>query len=128
MAIATARSHGQRTLCLSRGFYGKAAPLAITTDITMRDPLGRMLVLLLVATAVSLLGSGLWAQLGERPGNSQDNPIDVPKDLSGLSIKNPRVRVVHTNDPSLAGGSLYLQQADPWLGYKIGWSLTQREF
>jgi hypothetical protein len=70
----------------------------------------------------------LSAQLGERPGNSLDNPIDIPHDLSGLSIKNPRIRIVHTTDPTKAGGSMYLQQVDPFLGYKWGWSLTQREF
>jgi hypothetical protein len=68
------------------------------------------------------------AQLSERPGNSLDNPVDSPRDLSGLSIKNPRVRVVHTTDPSKAGGSMYLQQMDPWLGYQWGRSLTQRNF
>src|SRR5262245_27066666 len=68
------------------------------------------------------------AQLQERPGCSFDNPIDVPRDLSGCSIKIPRIRVVHTTDPAKAGGSMYLQQVDPWLGYKWGWSLTQREF
>jgi hypothetical protein len=57
-----------------------------------------------------------------------DNPIDVPRDLSGLSIKNPRVRVVHTTDPAREGGSMYLQQADPWLGYQWGRSLFQRNF
>jgi hypothetical protein len=72
--------------------------------------------------------SQLLAQLGERPGNSLDNPIDTPRDLSGLSIKIPRIRIVHTTDPNKAGGSMYLQQVDPWLGYKWGWSLTQREF
>ncbi|HEV3205004.1 MAG TPA: di-heme oxidoredictase family protein [Gemmataceae bacterium] len=71
---------------------------------------------------------GLRAQQTERPGNSLDHPIDVPRDLSGLSIKNPRVRVVHTTDPSRAGGSMYLQQVDPWLGYQWGRSLTQRNF
>ena len=70
----------------------------------------------------------LTAQLGERPGNSLDNPIDTPRDLSGCSIKNPRVRIVHTTDPAKPGGSMYLQQVDPFLGYKWGWSLTQREF
>jgi Di-haem oxidoreductase, putative peroxidase len=70
----------------------------------------------------------LPAQLGERPGNSLDDPIDFPRDLSGLSIKNPRIRIVHTTDPNKAGGSFYLQEVDPWLGYKWGWSLTQREF
>src|SRR5262245_25560723 len=68
------------------------------------------------------------AQLGERPGNSLDNPIDTPRDLSGLSIKNPRVRIVHTTDPNQAGGSMYLQQVDPWLGYQLGRTLTQRNF
>ena len=68
------------------------------------------------------------AQLGERPGTSRDNPLDMPCDLTGLSIKNPRVRVVHTIDPRKRGGSMYLQVVDPWLGYRWGWSLTQREF
>jgi hypothetical protein len=68
------------------------------------------------------------AQLQERPGCSFDNPIDMPRDLSGCSIKIPRIRVVHTIDASKAGGSMYLQEVDPWLGYRWGWSLTQREF
>src|SRR3954451_17142530 len=70
----------------------------------------------------------LRGQQSERPGHSLDNPIDTPRDLSGLSIKNPRVRVVHTTNPDLAGGSMYLQQVDPWLGYMWGKSLTQRNF
>ena len=69
-----------------------------------------------------------FAQLSERPGTTLDNPIDMPRDLSGLSIKNPRVRVVHTTDPHLEGGSMYLQQVDPWLGYLWGKSLFQRNF
>ncbi len=68
------------------------------------------------------------AQQTERPGNSLDNPIDVPRDLSGLSIKTPRIRVVHTTDPWQEGGSMYLQEVDPWLGYKWGKDLTQRNF
>jgi hypothetical protein len=67
-------------------------------------------------------------QQTERPGCSVDHPIDVPRDLSGLSIKIPRVRVVHTTDPALAGGSMYLQQVDPWLGYQWGRTLFQRSF
>ena len=46
-------------------------------------------------------------------------PIDVPRDLSGLSIKTPRVRIVHTTDPHFAGGSMYLQEVDPWLGHVL---------
>jgi hypothetical protein len=80
--------------------------------------------------AAFCIGHALFvrAQQTERPGTSMDNPIDVPKDLSGLSIKNPRVRVVHTTDPSREGGSMYLQQVDPWLGYQWGRSLFQRNF
>lgn len=80
--------------------------------------------------ATLYLGQTVWvrAQLAERPGNSLDNPIDTPRDLSGLSIKNPRIRVVHTTDPHQEGGSMYLQQVDPWLGYQWGRSLTQRNF
>lgn len=68
------------------------------------------------------------AQQTERPGNSLDNPIDVPRDLAGLSIKTPRIRVVHTTDPWQEGGSMYLQEVDPWLGYMWGKNLTQRNF
>src|SRR5262249_46090655 len=68
------------------------------------------------------------AQQTERPGNSMDNPIDTPKDLSGLSIKAPRIRVVHTTDADKEGGSMYLQQVDPWLGYQWGRSLFQRNW
>ncbi|MBX9681952.1 MAG: hypothetical protein K2X38_24610 [Gemmataceae bacterium] len=68
------------------------------------------------------------AQQSERPGNSIDPPIEMPHDLSGLSIKNPRIRIVHTTDPDLEGGSMYLQQVDPFLCYQWGRSLSQRNF
>lgn len=73
-------------------------------------------------------GVRLSGQLTERGGNSLDDPIDYPHDLSGMSVKIPRIRIVHTTDPNKPGGSMYLQQVDPFLGYKWGWSLTQREF
>ena len=80
--------------------------------------------------AASFLGSYFWlrAQQTERPGCWRDDPDDMPRDLSGLSIKNPRIRVVHTTDPARAGGSMYLQQVDPWLGYQWGRSMFQRNF
>jgi hypothetical protein len=74
-----------------------------------------------------LLGTA-QAQLTERPGGSEDNPIDTPRDLSGLSLKNPRIRILHTTDASLPGGSMWLQERDPWLAYQWGRSLFQREF
>src|SRR5438477_234110 len=55
-------------------------------------------------------------------------PRAFPDAWPGLAIKTPRVRVVHTTDPGQPGGSMYLQQADPWLGYQWGRNLTQREF
>ena len=81
-----------------------------------------------MATAYGMHQWMLHAQQTERPGNSLDNPIDMPRDLSGLSIKTPRIRIVHTTDPWQEGGSMYLQQVDPWLGYKWGKDLTQRNF
>ncbi len=81
----------------------------------------------------ALLGSLLaaataCAQLSERPGGMADNPIDSPRDLSGLSIKEPRVKIIHTTDPALEGGSMWLQQRDPWLAWQWGRHLFQREF
>jgi len=86
------------------------------------------LLLLLALFTLALLVPRALAQLSERPGNSLDDPIEFPHDLTGLSIKTPRVRVVHTTDPAQPGGSSYLQQVDPWLGYQWGRDLTQREF
>jgi hypothetical protein len=90
-----------------------------------------VLVGFILGTLATTVGSGLLdvlAQQTERPGNSRDNPVDVPRDLGGLSLKNPRIRIVHTTDPNKEGGSMYLQQVDPWLGYQWGRSLTQRNF
>jgi hypothetical protein len=97
----------------------------------MRTRIGTIAGILGLTALLFFLGGDhapLPAQLGERPGNSLDNPIDTPRDLAGFSIKIPRIRIVHTTDPSKRGGSMYLQQVDPWLGYRWGWSLTQREF
>jgi hypothetical protein len=85
-------------------------------------------VLGVLATAVGMHQWMAHAQQSERPGNSLDNPIELPRDISGLSIKTPRIRVVHTTDPWLEGGSMYLQEVDPWLGWKWGKDLTQRNF
>jgi hypothetical protein len=97
----------------------------------MRRTRTRLALAVTAASAVLLVQAfhpATRAQLGERPGGSLDNPAVIPCDLSGLSIKLPRIRVIHTTDPAKPGGSMYLQQVDPWLGYRWGWSLTQREF
>jgi len=64
----------------------------------------------------------------ERPGNSQDDPVTTPRDLSGRSVKTPRVRIIHSRDPELAGTSAYFLFKDPWLGYQRGRELFLREF
>ena len=96
----------------------------------MRHRSGLLVGFVFGILASAVFGHVVWlyAQQTERPGCSVDHPIDTPRDLSGLSLKTPRVRVVHTTDPTKPGGSMYLQQVDPFLGYKWGWSLTQREF
>ncbi|MFZ5863947.1 MAG: di-heme oxidoredictase family protein [Nitrospirota bacterium] len=67
------------------------------------------------------------AQLSERPGTSIST-LRGAKDVTGRSIKDQRVRVVHSADPSQEGASRYLQDQDPWLAYQRGKNLTQREF
>jgi hypothetical protein len=76
-------------------------------------------------------GGGASARLEyrtERPGGSRSDPIAAPRDLSGRSIKTPRVRVIHSRDPGKAGTSGYFLFADPWLGYQRGRELFLREF
>src|SRR6185503_1553666 len=63
----------------------------------------------------------------ERPGTSLDDPA-IGRDLTGRSVKCPRVRIVHSADANLAGGSAYLLFRDPWLGYARGRELFLREF
>src|SRR5687768_15520654 len=64
----------------------------------------------------------------ERPGGSRDDPIAAPRDLSGRSVKTPRVRVLHSRDPGRKGTSAYFLFIDPWLGYQRGHELFLREF
>lgn len=79
-----------------------------------------------VACLLALAATPGLAQLSERPGTSTDTTKGV-KDVSGLSIKTPRIRFVHTTDPEIEGGSMYLQTYDPFLAFKYGKDLTQRE-
>ncbi|HEY9869824.1 MAG TPA: di-heme oxidoredictase family protein [Candidatus Obscuribacterales bacterium] len=83
-----------------------------------------ILVLLLAGPAFG--GDILWSP--ERPGTSQDDPIQFPRDLSGRSIKCPRVRAVHSTDIRDEGATAYLLKVDPWLGYQRGRELFLREF
>ena len=64
----------------------------------------------------------------ERPGTSSDDPIEMPRDLTGRSVKCPRVRAVHSTDSSHEGSTGYLLHRDPWLAYQRGRELFLREF
>jgi hypothetical protein len=66
------------------------------------------------------------AQFGERPDLVGSGSPAV--DASGRSVKNPRVRAIHTTDPSLLGGTAHLQDQDPFLAYQLGRNLNFREF
>ena len=63
----------------------------------MRTRLGTVAAVAgMAAVIVALWTIHTHAQVDERPGCSYDNPIDMPRDLSGCSIKIPRIRIVHT--------------------------------
>lgn len=51
-----------------------------------------------------------------------------PDDPTGLSLRTPRLRVPHSDEPSPAGSSMHLQGADPWRAYALGHALFQREW
>lgn len=66
------------------------------------------------------------AQYAERPDLVGTGAAAV--DISGRSIKNQRVRAVHTTDPALLGGTAYFVRRDPFLAYQLGRNLNFREF
>jgi hypothetical protein len=85
-----------------------------------------LIVLGALLSAPAFGGDAPWGP--ERPGTSTDDPIERPKDLSGRSIKCPRVRAVHSVNPADQGATGYLLTVDPWLGYQRGRELFIREF
>jgi len=64
-----------------------------------------------------------YAERGDPPGSGSE-----AVDISGRSVKNMRVRAVHTDDPSLEGGTAHLITKDPYLAYQLGRNLNFREF
>ena len=76
--------------------------------------------------ALALLSASVSAQFAERSHLPGSGMLDV--DASGRSIKNPRVRAIHTEDPTLEGGTAYLIERDPYLAYQLGRNLSFREF
>ena len=76
--------------------------------------------------ALLLSPSVALAQYSERPAlaGSGEQAVDV----SGRSIKNKRVRAVHSRDPNARGGTAWLFERDPFLAYQLGRNLNFREF
>src|SRR5947209_16772658 len=85
-------------------------------------------VAILLAATVALAAAPGLEYPFERPGTSRDDPALANRDLSGRSVKCPRVRMVHSTDPSRAGASAYFLCVDPWVGYARGRELFLREF
>ena len=78
---------------------------------------------------LALMGSGLAQPLpyaSQRPGGASSDPLESPRDLTGRSIKTPRIRVIHSR--TVPGSSGWLMEHDPWLAYQWGRDLTIREF
>lgn len=61
----------------------------------------------------------------ERPGGATDDPMARARDVTGRSVKTPRVRAQQADEP---GGTVWLLREDPWLAYARGRELFLREF
>lgn len=80
----------------------------------------------LVSIAFATLAGNALAQYAERPALMGSGAPAV--DCSGRSVKDKRVRAVHTTDPNLLGGTAYLVNRDPYLAYQLGRNLNFYEF
>lgn len=79
-----------------------------------------------LALASLALSTDAFAQYAERPEAMGSGAQTV--DCSGRSIKDRRVRAIHTTDPALQGGTAYLFAKDPYLAYQLGRNLNFLEF
>jgi hypothetical protein len=64
-----------------------------------------------------MIAVGAWAQLSVRP----DDP-------TGISIREKRTRIAHSDTPEVPGTSMHLQQSDPWLACQRGRSYFFHEW
>jgi hypothetical protein len=72
---------------------------------------------MLVGAVLAAVATGVSAQIAVRP----DDPW-------GLSIRERRVRVIHSDSPEVPGTSMHLQMTGPWLAYQRGRSYFFREW
>lgn len=85
--------------------------------------------LLLPLSLLFIFSGAAWAQLPysvERPGGLFSDPLEQPRDVTGRSVKMPRIRMLR--DPKLAGSAGWMLNNDPWLAYAWGRELALREF
>ena len=66
------------------------------------------------------------AQYAERPDLVGSGSPAI--DCSGRSIKNQRVRAIHSESPNLLGTTAYFFDVDPFLAYQLGRNINFREF
>lgn len=64
----------------------------------------------------------------ERPGGFTGDPLEQPRDVTGRSVKTPRVRALHDPEGSIPGSAGWMFKNDPWLAYAWGRELALREF
>ncbi|MGE0488619.1 MAG: di-heme oxidoredictase family protein [Vulcanimicrobiota bacterium] len=64
----------------------------------------------------------------ERPGGLTSDPLEQPRDVTGRSVKLPRVRALHDADGTVAGSAGWMVKHDPWVAYAWGRELALREF
>lgn len=67
------------------------------------------------------------AQLAVRPGSTKDHPHERPWDVSGRSLKAPRVRAFHDGG-AMAGSSVWLMRHDPFIAFAIGRDMNLRDW
>ena len=80
----------------------------------------------LTTAVLAALAASLSAQYAERPSLAGSLRPDV--DVSGRSVKNKRVRAVHSDDDTQAGTTAWFIRRDPFLAYQLGRNLNFREF
>ena len=77
---------------------------------------------------VCVLGGAVLAFMLVSINGSRAQLSERPNDPLGVSIRVPRVQVVHSDKPGRPGTSMDLQETDPWLAYQMGSNYFQREW
>lgn len=91
----------------------------MVTHGTLLRALGTLSAALLFALPVS----AQYAERGDPPGSGSKSV-----DVSGRSVKNKRVRAIHSTNPNDLGSTAYFIERDPFLAYQLGRNLNFREF